>query len=86
MAARVSTDDLHVHLDGELAVVVRQMHEEFDAAVGPAVVDRCVGEVAGAFAHARVRSFIPLLVRRYARERLIRLSQPAQRRLRVVRD
>lgn len=53
-------------LDGAAA----RLHEEFDAGLGPEVVDRQVAQTAERFASARVRTFVPLLVRRYAGEAL----------------
>jgi hypothetical protein len=55
-----------------LAHTARQLHDEFDARLGPRAVEECIAEVAGRFAHATVLSFVPLLVRRYAREELLR--------------
>jgi len=57
-------------LDGDLAEVARAVHEEFDARLEPRVVDECFREVAARFDDARVRSFVPLLVRRYTRDAL----------------
>lgn len=70
----VSPDILRADLSGDLSVVVGGLHDEFDARLGAAVVDRDIQVVADRFTRARVRSFVPLLVRRYARERLRELS------------
>jgi hypothetical protein len=47
-----------------------QLHEEFDQRLGSREVDACIAEVSSRFADATVLSFVPLLVRRYAREEL----------------
>jgi hypothetical protein len=52
-------------VDADLADVARAVHEEFDSRVEPRIVDECLQEVASRFTDARVRSFVPLLVRRY---------------------
>lgn len=54
-----------------LAHVAGLLHEEFDALLGAPAVDECLAEVTGRFADATVFSFVPLLVRRYAREELL---------------
>ena len=62
-----------------LAHVAGLLHEEFDALLGAPAVDECLAEVTGRFADATVLSFVPLLVRRYAREELLArvpLAQP----------
>ncbi|HET7660747.1 MAG TPA: hypothetical protein VFK66_10195 [Oryzihumus sp.] len=50
--------------------VAAQLHRDFDLLTGAEVVDRILDEVAGRFADARVRTFLPLLVHRYARSDL----------------
>ena len=57
-------------LDADLVDVARAVHEEFDSRLEPGVVDQCLQDVAAWFADARVRSFVPLLVRRYATDAL----------------
>jgi len=52
------------------------VHEEFDEQLDPADVDQCLKKISARFDGATVRSFVPLLVRRYAREELLgRLRQ-----------
>ena len=58
--------------DAGLAHAARLLHEEFDGQVGPPAVDAVIGEVQSRFADATVLNFVPLLVRRYAREELIK--------------
>jgi hypothetical protein len=53
----------------------RALHEEFDERLGAATVADCVAEVTGRFADATVLTFVPLLVRRYAREELLRRAR-----------
>jgi hypothetical protein len=63
-------------IDLQLHDIAYFVHEEFDGQVDPQVVDECLNQVAARFANAPVRVFVPLLVRRYAREELItRLRQ-----------
>ncbi|GAA4355005.1 three-helix bundle dimerization domain-containing protein [Angustibacter luteus] len=57
----------------ELVGISRMLHEEFDARVDPHQVDECLDQVASRFADAKVQAFVPLLVRRYAREELAAL-------------
>src|SRR4051812_47404537 len=57
-------------LHPELRDVATRLHAEFDDRVGVSAVDGVLDEVAGRFAGAPVRSFVPLLVHRYARHAL----------------
>ena len=54
----------------DLHEVAHRVHEEFDDHVDPNLVDECMNQIAARFEGATVRSFIPLLVRRYVREEL----------------
>jgi hypothetical protein len=54
----------------DLHEIANRVHEEFDDHVDPNAVDECLNQVAARFEGATVRSFIPLLVRRYVREEL----------------
>ena len=63
-------------IDQDLHDVAHFVHEEFDGRLDPDAVDACLDQVAAQFAGASVRSFVPLLVRRYVREELqTRLGQ-----------
>ena len=57
-------------LHPELRDVADQLHRDFDDLIGPERVDRVLDEVAARFVDARVRTFLPLLVHRYARSDL----------------
>ena len=57
-------------INPDLHEVANRVHEEFDDHVDPSVVDECLNQIAARFASATVRSFIPLLLRRYVREEL----------------
>lgn len=46
------------------------IHEMFDDRLDPRQVDETLVTVAATFADARIRSFVPLLVRRYVTEDL----------------
>ena len=54
--------------------VATQLHRDFDLLTGAEAVDRVLDEVAARFADARVRTFLPLLVHRYARSDLRSLT------------
>ena len=54
--------------------VAVRLHEEFDALVGAAAVDRQIATTAARFASANIQAFVPLLVQRYTREALRALS------------
>jgi hypothetical protein len=63
-------------IDPELSDVAHGVHEEFDGQIDPSTVSECLDQVAARFDGAPVRSFVPLLVRRYVREELkTRLQQ-----------
>ena len=63
-----------IHAD--LHAVAVFFHQEYDDCLDPRVVDECFDQVAARFAHATVRSFVPLLVTRYVRNELqARLGQ-----------
>jgi len=57
-------------IDSELRAVTHHVHEEFDGHLDPQTVDECLNQVAARFVGAPIRTFVPLLVRRYAREEL----------------
>ncbi len=57
-------------IDPELHDVANIVHQEFDGLLDPHAVDECLEKVSARFIGASVRSFIPLLVRRYVREEL----------------
>jgi hypothetical protein len=57
-------------VDPEAHVVAQLIYAEFDDHLDPQAVDQCLSQVAARFDGASIRSFVPLLVRRYAREEL----------------
>ena len=57
-------------VDSELHAVKHLVHEEFDDQLDPGAVDETLSRVTSRFEGAPVRVFVPLLVRRYAREEL----------------
>lgn len=75
-----------------LAHAARLLHEEFDDRLGPAAVEESLAEVTARFADATVLTFVPLLVRRYARDELLArldttdLREPAQSALLASAD
>jgi hypothetical protein len=56
--------------DSDLHDVAHLVHEEFDDQLDPRQVGEIFSQVAERFSQASVRSFVPLLVRRYVREEL----------------
>jgi hypothetical protein len=52
-------------INGDLKDVAHGVHQEFDELLDPEAVDECIDRVAAKFVDAKVRSFVPLLVRRY---------------------
>jgi hypothetical protein len=52
-------------INGDLNDVAHGVHQEFDEQLDPKTVDECLNRVAAKFVDAKVRSFVPLLVRRY---------------------
>ena len=57
-------------INPDLQDVVHTVHHEFDEKLDPQAVDECLGRVAAQFDEATVRSFVPLLVRRYVNDEL----------------
>src|SRR5664280_2005976 len=57
-----------IHAD--LQDVAHEVHREFAHRLDPGQVEECLDRVAAKFDDAKVRSFVPLLVRRYVREEL----------------
>ena len=57
-------------VDPDLQDVAHSIHAEFDTQLDPHAVDECLSQVAARFEGASIRSFVPLLVRRYVREEL----------------
>jgi hypothetical protein len=82
MTADATPPTPHVRhgLHPELRDVASRLHAEFDAELTAGTVDAALDEVAARFAQAPVRSFVPLLVHRYARARLRTGAAPADPR------
>jgi hypothetical protein len=66
----INTGEGQLEIDADLHDVAHRVHEEFDDRLDPRVVDERLVSVAATFADASVRSFVPLLVRRYVSEDL----------------
>ncbi len=65
-------------IDPELHAIAHQVHQEFDNHLDPQEIDECLHKMVSQFEGAAVRTFVPLLVRRYVREELstrLRLAQ-----------
>jgi hypothetical protein len=64
-------------INGDLQDVAREVHEDFDELLDSTTVDESLERVSDASAKAKVRSFVPLLVRRYVNDELReRVGQP----------
>ena len=57
-------------INADLQDVAHQLHQEFAERLEWCEVDECLCQVAARFEEANVRSFVPLLVLRYARDEL----------------
>ena len=71
--ARSTSSDSRPHkptINADLQDVAHQMREEFADKLDPGDVDECLDRIAAKFDDAKVRSFVPLLVRRYVRDEL----------------
>ena len=57
-------------INADLQDVIDQLHREFADRLEPGEVEECLKRISGRFEDANVRSFVPLLVARYARGEL----------------
>jgi hypothetical protein len=57
-------------INPDLQEVAHGVHQEFDERLDPRAVDECLTRVSANFDDAKVRSFVPLLVRRYVSSEL----------------
>jgi len=57
-------------ISNDLQDVAHGVHQEFDELLDPKAVDECLERVSAKFVDARVRAFVPLLVRRYVKDEL----------------
>ena len=64
-------------INPDLKDLAHRVHEEFDQQLDPLAVDKCLNRVASQFDDASVRSFVPLLVRRYVNDELHDLLEHA---------
>lgn len=53
-------------LDADLTAVARSLHSRYDARLSATTVDTEIQAVADRFKRAKIRSFVPLFVHRYA--------------------
>lgn len=70
-AIRVSRDEI----DAQVMRVEQRLIEDFEANVPPALVKEYVYEARTALAAARITQFIPTLIERHARGRLLELTR-----------
>jgi RNase H-fold protein (predicted Holliday junction resolvase) len=66
----INTREGRPEINADLQDIAHRIHEEFDERLDPRLVDESLVTVAATFADASVRSFVPLLVRRYVSEDL----------------
>jgi len=59
-----------LQINPDLLDVAHQIHQEFADRLDLSEVDECLTRVASKFSEAKVRSFVPLLVRRYVGDEL----------------
>ena len=57
--------------------MARGVHEKYDELLDPATVDASLERVSATFANAKIRGFVPLMVRRYVNEDLHHLIEVA---------
>jgi hypothetical protein len=72
MASSTTLDAPHGRskINGDLHDVAHEVHQEFDEKLDPQAVDECLARVSALFTDAKVRAFVPLLVRRYVNDEL----------------
>jgi hypothetical protein len=70
MASSTAFDARQSKINADLQDVAHTVHQEFDESLDPRAVDECLNRVAAQFDDATVRSFVPLLVRRYVNDEL----------------
>jgi hypothetical protein len=63
-------------VERQIASVTRDLQSEFAQRVPPEAVERLVSESFQAYERSRIRTFLPILVRREARSRLRRIAAP----------
>ena len=63
-------------VEQQIASVTRDLQSEFAHRVAPDTVERLVSESFQAYERSRIRTFLPILVRREARSRLRRIAAP----------
>ena len=64
-------------ISGDLQDVARGVHEKFDELLDAATVNASLERVSATFADAKIRGFVPLMVRRYVNEDLHHLIEVA---------
>jgi len=72
MASSTTFDATHGRpkINGDLHDVAHEVHQEFDKKLDPQAVDECLARVSDQFTDAKIRAFVPLLVRRYVNDEL----------------
>jgi hypothetical protein len=71
---------LNKHETAEIVTLERELVAEFGPSLGPETVVQCVADAVACFAGARVRTYVTLLIRREATERLRAWARQAEER------
>lgn len=76
--ARPSGATLDKHETAEIVSLERELVAEFGPSLGPETVMQCIADAVACFAGARVRTYVTLLIRREATERLRAWARQAE--------
>jgi hypothetical protein len=71
---------LDKHETAEIVSLEQDLVAEFGPSLGPETVTQCIADAVTSFAGARVRTYVTLLIRREATERLRARARQAERR------
>ena len=78
--ARPEGATLDEHETAEIVSLEQELVAEFGPSLGPETVTRCIADAVTFFAGARVRTYVTLLIRREATERLRAWARRPERR------
>jgi protein-tyrosine phosphatase-like protein len=76
--ARPEGAPLDMHETTEIVILERELVAEFGPLLGPETVMRCIADAVTCFADARVRTYLTVLIRREATERLRAWARQAE--------
>ncbi len=75
MATQLAELDIDLMTRGHLERSLEALNEEFSGIFGPQTIERHIAESLSGLSGARIKTFVPLLCHRFARERLRALAQ-----------